>query len=225
MKKIIFVIVLFTSSINVIYAQIENDTIDYKYREDQLYASITFNIMRNTQDLDSKSFFSGGFSLGFMKDVPLNKNRNFGFGIGLGYVFNSYNKQFTLDLGSSDLSGAEVVYEIDKFTTNLLEIPLELRWRTSTPTNQKFWRIYGGIKFSYLIASKIKYKGENGKGSLKNIEQFNKYQYGLILSAGHGNWNAFIYYGLSPIFNDVVINNNKKLDVKDFKLGFKFYML
>ena len=136
MKKILFIIVFFASCNGIIYAQAEKDTLDYKYREDQLYATITYNILRNKENLDSKSFFSGGFSLGFMQDVPLNENRNVGFGIGLGYVFNSYNKQFTLNSESDDLlPGNEVMYEIDKFTTNLLEVPLELRWRTSTPSN------------------------------------------------------------------------------------------
>lgn len=225
MKNVLFIIVFLAGYNGIIYAQTENDTIDYKYREDQLYASITYNILRNKQYLESKSFFSGGFSLGFIKDIPLNENRNFGFGVGLGYVFNSYNKQFTLNSSSNDLNVGKVVYELDKFTTNLVEVPFEIRWRTSTPSKYKFWRVYGGFKFSYLLSSKIKVKSDTGMINIKNISQFNKYQYGLILSAGYGNWNIFTYYGLSPIFNEVMLDNGKTLNLKDFNLGFKFYIL
>ena len=32
-----------------------------------------------------------------------------------------------------------------------IEIPFEIRWRTSKVHSHKFWRIYSGVKYSYLL--------------------------------------------------------------------------
>ena len=78
------------------FAQVENDTIDSKYLEDQLYLSLSYNILRNKPVEDANSPFSLGISFGFIRDIPFNKQRNFGIGIGLGYGFNSYQNTINL---------------------------------------------------------------------------------------------------------------------------------
>ena len=72
-------------------AQVNNDSIiDLKYLEDQLYISLTYTILGNKPATISQNGFSGGFSLGFIKDIPLNERRNVGFGVGVGYAYNVY---------------------------------------------------------------------------------------------------------------------------------------
>src|SRR4030065_599486 len=72
-------------------AQVINDSIiDIKYLEDQLYISLAYNILGNKPATISQNGFSGGFSLGFIKDIPLNARRNIGFGVGVGYAYNVY---------------------------------------------------------------------------------------------------------------------------------------
>jgi len=206
------------------WAQVENDTLDYKYLEDQLYLSASYNILRNKPAEDENSLFSVGIELGFIKDIPFNKQRNFGIGIGLGYAFSSYKNTVNLDIDELAKSGIEEVFKTNKFNTNLVEIPLELRWRTSTPSKYNFWRIYGGFKFSYtfLSSAEIDRNGETIK--LKNMNALNKFKYGATLSAGYGTWNIYTYYGLSQLF-DSVNANGKELNLKDFSIGLKFYIL
>ncbi|SNR55119.1 Outer membrane protein beta-barrel domain-containing protein [Lutibacter agarilyticus] len=218
MKKLwltlIFLICVFSLS-----AQVENDTIDARYREDHIYVSLSYNLLNNKPDSERSSLFSGGFSLGYIYDMPINERRNVGIGVGFGYAYNSYSSSFLLDIEEE-----RNLYETSRFKTQLVEIPIEFRWRTSTASDYSFWRIYGGVKISYLFHSKSIFMFEDETIELKNISELEKFQYGLILSAGYGSWNVFIYYGLNPLFNNVIVDN-KKLNLKDFSLGLKFYIL
>ena len=133
------------------WAQVEKDTLDYKYLEDQLYLSANYNILINKPVEDENSLFSVAIELGFIKDIPFNKQRNIGIGIGLGYAFSSYKNTVNLYVEEFSTSGLEEEYKTNKFNTNLVEIPFEFRWRTSTASKYSFWTVYGGLKFSYTF--------------------------------------------------------------------------
>lgn len=221
MLKSIAILILLTYSTSLL-AQVKNDTIDYKYLEDQLYFTVSYNILNNKSKEDDNSLFSGGFSLGFSRDIPINKQRNIGFGIGVNYCYSSYNNNITFYEDDND----DIVetYNSTKFRNNLVEFPIEFRWRTSTPTKFSFWRIYGGVKFGYSFASKTIVESSGDSFKLKNIDITNRFQSGIILSAGYSTWNIYCYYGLTPLFNAKDVNG-EDLNVKDFKLGLKFYIL
>lgn len=207
-------------------AQVNNDSIiDLKYLEDQLYLSLTYTILSNKPETISQNGFSGGFSLGFIKDIPLNEQRNLGLGIGVGYAYNVYvqNLKVSRDNQTTLFELAED-YKTNRFGIKAIEMPFEFRWRTSTPEKYSFWRIYGGIKFAYLITAKTKFTDSDVVLTTKNIPEFNRIQYGATLAAGYGNWNLYFYYGLSPLFNDALFNG-KKIDLKDVNIGLKFYIM
>jgi len=223
MRKAGFVILLFLS-FNSIQAQ--QDTIsDVKYLEDQFYVSLTYNMLTFKPSSILQNGFSGGFSAGFIKDIPLNEQRNIGFGIGLGYAYNTYiqNLKITKENRITLFNIAQ------DFTTNrlgisTLDVPIEFRWRNSTPQRYKFWRIYGGVKFSYLLVGKTKYSDLTETITTKNIPELNKFQYGLILATGYSTLNLYFYYGLKPFFKGVDFNG-EKLNLKDFNVGVKFYIM
>ncbi|MCH3881673.1 MULTISPECIES: porin family protein [Tenacibaculum] len=200
-------------------------TVDDKYLEDQIYLSITYNTLVNQPNTVADSGFSYGISAGFIKDLPLNSKRNFAFGIGVGYGFNSFNHGLKVSENSNQIS-----YEIDntltsnKFVTHNIELPLELRWRNSTPTKYAFWRIYTGVKFSYNFSNTFSYVSTNDSFEFNNISSFNKFQTGLIVSAGYDAFNLHFYYGLTPIFKDSFIANDS-IDTKILKFGLTFYIL
>ena len=81
-KKIFFL--LWTAS--NLYAQSDNDSIaiNPKYLEDQIYFGLTYNIFSNTPTDFFEDGFAYGVALGFIKDIPMNKQRNIGLGIGFG---------------------------------------------------------------------------------------------------------------------------------------------
>ena len=204
--------------------------IDDKYREDQFYASITYNLFSNQPEDISQNEFSTGFHFGFIRDMPFNKKRNWSIGLGLGLSSNSYNQNLIIldNQGSTEFTVADSDFgdiQKNKFTTYLLDVPFELRWRTSSASEYKFWRIYSGFKFSYVLYNSTKLKSEFVNNNLSNVDAFNDIQYGLTLSAGYGTWNFHLYYGLNTIFDRSSQLNGESIDLRALKIGLIFYIL
>jgi len=204
--------------------------VDSLYKEDQFYAGITYNLLGKAPNSLSQSGFSLGFHLGFIKDIPLNTKRNVAIGIGLGYSANSFNQDFLINKSNT----GDFVYNIikdkntfskNKFSNHLVEIPIEFRWRTSTPTSYQFWRIYTGFKFGYILSDTSKYNGDLGSLKYTNVEDFNVLQYGLTLSIGYNTWNFYLYYALNPIFSDNAKLDGEKIKMNAVKIGLMFYIL
>lgn len=230
MRYLFFVIYGFLGITHAVAQEEVIKEIDSLYKEDQFYAGITYNLLGKRADDINQSGFSLGFHLGFIKDMPINKNRNVAIGIGLGYSANSYNQDLFInqdDTGNSTYTVLEdsETYSKNKFSTHLIEIPLEFRWRTSTPKVYNFWRIYTGVKFGYTLINSSKYEGDLGRIKYTSNNDFNRFQYGLTLSAGYNTWNIHVYYGLNPIFSEDVEIDGRHLDFNAVKIGLMFYIL
>ncbi|WP_299112454.1 porin family protein [uncultured Winogradskyella sp.] len=200
------------------------------YREDQFYISATYNLLTNKPDGVNQNSFSSGFHFGFIRDMPVNQRRNISLGLGIGLSTNSYNQNVSIveindQLVYNVIDESEVNVSKNKFTTYLVEVPIEFRWRTSTASDYNFWRIYSGFKFGYIFYNSAKFKSDADNERLSNIDDFNKIQYGITLSAGYGTWNFHMYYGLNSIFGGDAKLDGKSIDVKSFKLGLMFYIL
>ncbi|WP_345275118.1 porin family protein [Litoribaculum gwangyangense] len=228
--KYAIIIHMFLLSGTLCFAQeIEEKEVDSLYKEDQFYAGITYNLIGKLPNNLSQSGFSLGFHLGFIKDIPINKQRDIAIGIGLGYSANSFNQNLLIN---KDGSG-NLTYEIldknsfikNKFSNHLIELPIEFRWRTSTPTDYNFWRIYMGFKLGYVFTNTTKYKGDLGTIKYNNNKDFNNLQYGLTLSAGYNTWNLYLYYGLNPIFSKEAQLNGRRIEMNAIKVGLMFYIL
>lgn len=208
-----------------LHAQVDKDTIDLKYLEDQLYLSLTYNVLINKPATISQNGFSGGISFGFIKDIPLNEKRNFGVGIGVGYSYNAYIQNLKILLENQvTLFGVAKDYKTNSLGISSIEFPIEIRWRNSTPEKYKFWRVYGGVKTSYIVATKAIFKNDKETLITKNIAEINRVQYGLTLAAGFSTWNLYVYYGLNPIFKSVNFKG-EDLNLKDINIGLKFYIM
>ncbi|WP_299128191.1 porin family protein [uncultured Winogradskyella sp.] len=234
MKK--FYMFLYFVSLGILVMSQNNNNADnvelYKdYREDQFYASVTYNLLNNRPNGVSQNGFSSGFHLGFIRDMPINKRRNLAIGLGLGLSSNSYNQNISI-LEIDDaiifniIDEREINVSKNKFTSYLVEFPLEFRWRTSSASQYNFWRIYTGFKLGYVLYNSAKFKSDNGNQTLSNIDDFDKIQYGLTLSVGYDTWNFHLYYGLNPIFNgDNAVINDNAIDTTALKIGLMFYIL
>jgi len=231
MKRYFFLLIVFASCFG--FSQNDNADRDklYKdYREDQFYASVTYNLLNSKPNNVSQNGFSSGFHFGFIRDMPINKRRNFAIGLGIGLSTNSYNQNLSIlevnnELEYTIIVENEVNVSKNKFTTYLVEVPLEIRWRTSTATDYNFWRIYSGFKVGYLLYNSTKFKSDGGDQNLSNLQNFNKLQYGLTLSAGYGTWNFHVYYGLNSIFDSNAKLNEEVIGMKSIKIGLMFYIL
>ena len=206
----------------------QKNDVDNKYLEDQFYLGLYYSTLTSSPEDFNQNKFSSTLNFGFIRDLPLNKQRNFGVGVGVGLSLSSSNSNLKLSDLNSSVSG-EIVngedFTKNKWNTTKIEFPFEVRWRTSTPTSYKFWRVYFGVKTSYLLKSKYKYESLNSNYTLENLP-FRKTQSGITVNAGNNTWNLGLYMGLNPIFNKEFGQNNPNLkDLKEFKLGLVFYIL
>ncbi|MDG5490783.1 porin family protein [Psychroserpens sp. SPM9] len=242
MKHLIFYVLLILPIING-FAQEDtnplaetpkNDSIavvDHQYKEDQFYLAITYNLLGQKPDGVSQNGFSSGFHLGFIKDMPINTQRNIAIGLGLGLSSNSYNQTLLITEENGDYIYTDIdddtSFSKNKFTTYLLEMPIEFRWRTSTPKDYDFWRIYTGFKIGYVFHNSSKFNGSPNDIKLSNIDDFNAFQYGLTFSAGYSNVNFHFYYALNTIFdtNAKVSGTGEAVDMNAIKIGLIFYIL
>ena len=205
-----------------------NKFVDSLYKEDQFYLAVTYNLLGSKPERLSSSF-STGFHFGFIKDMPINKTRNVAVGLGLGYSANSFNQNLHISKNSIGTINYSILkdnnYVKNKFSIHLVEVPLEFRWRTSNATEYKFWRIYAGFKWSYLLANSTKYRGDLGNTKYNNIKDFNTIQYGLILSVGYNTWNLHLHYSLNPIFSKDALLDGNTININAIKVGLMFYIL
>lgn len=232
MKQSVFILLALVGFFG--FSQNENTVesgIDNTYREDQFYASVTYNLLNEKPNGITQSGFSSGFHFGFIRDMPINERRNFAIGLGLGISTNSYNQKSLLieennnDIVFNIINENEYDVSKNKFTTYIVEVPFEVRWRTSTAKNYNFWRIYTGFKVGYLLYNSTNFKSDLRNVKLTNIDSFNKLQYGLTLSTGYSTWNFHLYYGLNEIFDTSAKLNNVSMDMKSLKVGLMFYIL
>jgi hypothetical protein len=202
--------------------------IDSLYREDQFYFGFTFNVLQNKPAGLSQSNLSTGFSAGFLRDMPINKTRTVAIATGIGFTYNSYNQNLSI-LKSGQTTNYAIIqnntaFDKNKFSQLLIDVPLEFRWRTSTPDSHKFWRIYGGLKMTYVALNKSTYDDGNNKIVISNNKDFNKILYGVYVSSGYNTWNVYAYYGLNPIFKSAKISN-ENIDINALNIGIIFYIL
>ncbi|NNF85195.1 MAG: PorT family protein [Winogradskyella sp.] len=210
---------------------LQNDvSLDDKYREDQFYISVTYNLLRNKPIDFTQNGFSTGFSFGFIRDMPINDRRNLAVGLGLGLSANSYNQNLVIDESGSAytynlISDFEGDVSKNKFYTYVLELPLEFRWRTSTAEIYNFWRIYTGFKVGYVFYDQSKLRSDLKNLKISNNSDFNSWQYGVILSAGYNTWNFHFFYRLNKLFNDNAKLNVQPIDLSELRIGLIFYIL
>ena len=197
-----------------------------KYLEDQFYIGFGYNLLLNKPSEAVQRNLSYNLQAGFIKDIPLNARRNFGVGLGLGYAVNSYYSSIV-----AAETGDDITYEVrstsefnrSKFETHSLEVPLELRWRTSTAEEYRFWRIYAGAK--YVFSGRSRTVTDNGNMVFSNTD-IQKFQYGLILSFGYNTWNVHAYYSLNPLLKEgAAIQTGETFDLNVLRIGVIFYIL
>jgi len=231
MRIVLIVLIFFISSPYVIGQEESTVVLDSLYKEDQFYFAITYNLLGNKPNGVSQNGFSSGFHFGYIKDIPVNPHRNVAIGLGLGFSTNSFNNNLLISEDLNEgylytiLDDNNISYIKNKFTTYLVEIPIEFRWRTSTAKEYKFWRIYTGVKFGYVVANSSKFKSDLTKIKNNGISDFENLQYGFTFSAGYSTWNLHFYYALNPIFSSAAKINNESIDMNAIKIGLIFYIL
>lgn len=198
------------------------DALDFKYREDQFYFGLSHTLMQGKPGSFTANSVSLGVDIGFLRDFPINKNRTLAIAPGFGFSYQNLRNNF----GLSEDGGYTVLddYKQNSLSLHMLEFPIELRWRTSTPASHKFWRAYVGFKASYVLGSRMKTSTTTYSTTLRGDENINRWLMGMYVGAGFNTWNFYAYYGLNTIYKEApIVGNPEKLRL--FKVGVIFYIL
>lgn len=199
-----------------------------RYLEDQFYAGFGYNVLLGKPEGVVQRNLSYNLQFGFIKDIPLNQRRNFGIGLGVGYAVNSYYSNMVVSQNANTY-----LYEVmntsdfkrSKLETHAVEFPFELRWRTSTAEEYKFWRIYAGAKLGYVFSGRSRVVTDEGTIGFSN-DDIEKLQYGLMVNFGYNTWNIHVYYALNPMLKDgTVLDTGESIDIRALRIGVIFYIL
>lgn len=205
---------------------------DSLYREDQIYFGFTYNILSGSPDAITGSQFSGGFHTGFIRDFPLNERRNVALGIGLGWSIDTYGHNlFIGERADSEETIFQIlnrnVIEFDKnrFSTQSVDVPIQFRWRTSTPESYKFWRVYTGLRPSYVYYFRSKFVQPGNTVIQTDVPELNRFRLGATFNFGYNTFNFHFYYSLNSFFDDKAFVEGENIDLKTFQVGLIFYLL
>ena len=199
-----------------------------RYLEDQFYAGFGYNVLLGKPEGMVQRNLSYNLQFGFIKDIPLNQRRNFGIGFGAGYAVNSYYSNMVVSQNANTY-----LYEVmntsdfkrSKLETHAVEFPFELRWRTSTTEEYKFWRIYAGAKLGYVFSGRSRVVTDEGTTGFAN-DDIEKLQYGLMVNFGYNTWNIHVYYALNPLLKDgTALDTGESIDIRALRIGVIFYIL
>lgn len=231
MRNPIFLLICLFS-ITALAQQTVNDSVpvDTDYREDQFYFNITYNLVSGVPNDFNLRGLTGGFGFGYVRDMPINKRRNIAFGLGAGFSFNQYGHN--LFIGEDDnentifsLLDGNTDFDINRFSTATFEVPLEFRWRSSTPVRYKFWRVYTGLRVGYTFWYRSYFTQGDNKVLQTDISEFKPLSLTPTFSFGFNNINFFASYTATPFFDDATTNLGEEVGFNPIKLGFIFYIL
>lgn len=223
---------MWISSASLFCQEIVKDSIvDTKYREDQFYAGVSYNLVTKSPSGFNLKGVSGGIHFGYLRDMPINEERTIAVALGLGFSFDQYGQNLFIGEDSSENTIFRILDNSVEYTSNRLsvasiEVPFEFRWRTSSPTIYKFWRVYAGVKPGYMYWYRSQFKQPNNTVSQTKIPEFQRISLGATLAFGYGTFNFYANYSILPFFNDATLDDtNETIAFHPLKIGLIFYIL
>lgn len=166
-------------------------------------------------------FASRGVDVALLYDYVLAKSN---FSVAGGVGFNSHNihmEGFPIaypttagysytKLDPEFFDGKEIV--VNKLSTNFVDIPFEVRFRSNAHKNGKRIAASVGFKLGWLVQSHTKtktdenffYEGTNFGRKVKtyDIPNLTTFRYGLTARVGYANFYLNFFYSLTPLFKD-----------------------
>tara|TARA_Y100000589_G_scaffold301711_1_gene312764 strand:+ start:1265 stop:1927 length:663 start_codon:yes stop_codon:yes gene_type:complete len=144
------------------------------------------------------------FSISWGKDMLI-KNSKFSWFYGLGYDFSAIRHNINFkSLPNIDEPAREigvrilnVPYSINRLSTQYLEIPFELRYRTQSKYP---FRLYLGAKMGYMTRASYNLQEQNKDAyKRRNLNELDRLKYGVTFRVGYGLLNLYTYYGLNGL--------------------------
>lgn len=198
----------------------------FNYREDQFFINLNLSLQSDDIGGFKQNGFSRSISLGFLRDYPVSKSGTKAIAVGMGYGFFRLVNNIDVDQVQNGY-----IYEVPEvqralrnvFSYHQIQLPVELRLRTSTIEDYAFWRVYLGYRLSYQFGAQYN-PFFGSKFSLK--DQLNDLQHSIGISLGFNTWNLHFNYSLTPLLKeDIRTINNRRLKLFPLQMGLIFYLL
>jgi hypothetical protein len=195
----------------------------YPGSRDRIVVDLCFDQWIHNANGVKVKWHSRGFNAYFMYDVLLGKKKKLfsvapGVGISTSNIFNN------AQLAEDTAAGTDLVVRTDDYKRNKLgltyvDIPVELRFRSTPNAKNKSWKFALGFKAGVLIDSKTKVKQEDANGNMKTFKEkryvdLNRFRYGATVRFGYGPFNVFGFYSLAKLFD-----KGRGPDVTPFSVG------
>ncbi len=198
--------------------------IDYKFREDQFYATIAHQVFVNRPSDIAQNSFSPEIRIGFLRDMPINQSRQLAIAPGLGLSYKNINTSASFSKFNTKDNFGNVVYNKQSINQFLVEFPLELRFRASTPTTHEFFRSHLGVKAAYLFWHQSSFSGFDSF-TINNRNDFNSLLWDVYIAVGFNTLNAYFSYGLNPMLKNQENFEGTSINFKRLSFGLMFYIL
>ena len=189
-------------------------------RKEMILINLNFDSWLNTPStIQPKWFASRGVDVAVLYDYVLAKS-NFSLAAGVG--FNSHNihmEGFPIEYATTSgesytkldtdfFEGKQI--NVNKISTNFIDIPFEVRFRSNPHKNGKRIAASVGFKVGWLVQSHTKtrtdedffYQGINFRKKVKtyDIPNLTKFRYGLTARVGYAKFYLSFFYSLTPLF-------------------------
>ncbi|MDA9685539.1 hypothetical protein N9T93_01105 [Flavobacteriaceae bacterium] len=174
-----------------------------KYREDQFYIGANYLVIQSDNELINQNDFSSQIHFGFLRDIPLTKKGNWSIALGLGSSYTQFQSNLDYRTGSisSNFNSAKYIS---------LNLPFEVRWRSSSSTSFSFWRIYLGSQLQYNFIS-------------EDLNMLKKLTTVSTINLGYNTWNFSVGYDFYNRF--INSEDNFSNQFKLLTVGLIFYVL
>jgi hypothetical protein len=230
MHRIITFILFLVGLTALAQDSLPNRAVDSLYREDQFYIGVNYNVPLNLPDGGVTSGVTGGVHFGFLRDMPINKQRNLAIAIGAGIALDQFGQNLFIGETTNNESifrilDENVDYTRNRFNMTTVEVPFEFRWRTSTPESYAFWRVYAGLRVGYAFWYKATFKQSGNNVNQTKIPEFNPLRLSVTLSSGYSNFNFFASYSINTFFNNAKTIDGEIVDFRSLKIGIIFFIL
>ena len=191
-------------------------------RKEMLLVNLNFDAWLGTPaGIESKWFSSRGVDVAILYDQVIARSW---FSAAVGVGFNSHNihmEGFPIEyeiqsggtytkLDGSFFDGKNI--NVNKLSTNFIDIPIEIRYRSKPHKNGKRIAASVGFKLGWLVQSHTKtktdedlfFQGVNFRSKIKtyDIPNLNKFRYGVTARVGYANFYLNFFYSLTPLFRE-----------------------
>ncbi len=197
----------------------EYDLKNYKSDpRDRLILEVNYTNWLGTPKGIKSDWKCAGFAFALMFDKPFGAS-NFSFGFGAGIYIHNYssNANFVYKLDSlnstvkTSLVPKTIPYIANRYNERLVEIPLELRFRTKTAT--MFKMMLGG-KIGYVVSDFRKTDDADGRIRHYNLQDINRLRYAVVFRIGIEQVCLTASYYFSEVFT-----NNGPQGVNPYSIG------